>query len=78
MISSAVQGGGGASVHVAIFLIRRLFNGIGVRFMLLLVPLYYCEIAPTEARGKMVANHGFLIVSGHMDGTKILVSFFQY
>ena len=65
-------------MHVAIFLIRRLFNGIGVRFMLLLVPLYYCEIAPTEARGKMVANHGFLIVSGHMDGTKILVSFFQY
>lgn len=63
IISNAIQGG---SVHVAMFLVGRLFNGIGVGLMLALVPLYQCEIAPAEARGQMVASHGLLIVSGHV------------
>lgn len=55
----------GVWVHVAIILVGRLFNGIGVGLMLVLVPLYQCEIAPAEVCGKMAASHGLLVVSGH-------------
>ncbi|KAL2851878.1 general substrate transporter [Aspergillus pseudoustus] len=62
IVSSAVQGG---SVHIAMFLVGRFFNGVGVGLMLALVPLYQCEIAPAQVRGQMVSSHGLLIVTGH-------------
>ncbi|KAJ5113836.1 hypothetical protein N7456_002370 [Penicillium angulare] len=62
IVSSALQG---RSIHVAMFLVGRFFNGIGVGLMLALVPLYQCEISPAEVRGRMVASHGMLIVTGH-------------
>lgn len=63
IVSSAVQGG---SVHIAMFLVGRFFNGVGVGLMLALVPLYQCEIAPADVRGQMVSSHGLLIVTGHV------------
>lgn len=65
-------------MHVAMFLVGRLFNGIGVDLMLELVPLYQCEIAPVEARGKMVASHGLLIVSGHVGELDIFITFMKF
>ncbi|KXJ88653.1 general substrate transporter [Microdochium bolleyi] len=61
-ISSAIQGG---SVHVAMFLVGRFFNGIGVGALLALVPVYMVEISPAETRGLLVGSHGFLVVTGH-------------
>ncbi|KAJ5743398.1 hypothetical protein N7533_010500 [Penicillium manginii] len=55
----------GGSVHIAMFLIDRLLSGVGVGFMVSLVPIYQSEISPAEARGRMVGSHGFLIVTGY-------------
>ncbi|KAL3420023.1 hypothetical protein PVAG01_08522 [Phlyctema vagabunda] len=62
VISSAIQGG---SVHVAMFLIGRFLNGVGVGALLTLVPVYMVEISPAERRGLLVGSHEFLIVTGH-------------
>ncbi|KAH7386664.1 general substrate transporter [Phaeosphaeria sp. MPI-PUGE-AT-0046c] len=62
VISSAIQGG---AAHVAMFLIGRFLNGVGVGALLALVPVYMVEISPAETRGLLVGSHGFLVVTGH-------------
>jgi MFS family permease len=66
VISSAIQGG---AVHIAMFLIGRFLNGIGVGALLALVPVYMVEISPAATRGLLVGSHGFLIVTGHVSAT---------
>ncbi|KAM0713409.1 hypothetical protein Q7P37_010371 [Cladosporium fusiforme] len=54
-----------ASVHIAMLLVGRFFNGIAVGMVDVSVPIYQSEISPPKVRGRMVGSHGFLIVSGY-------------
>ncbi|KAF2021156.1 general substrate transporter [Aaosphaeria arxii CBS 175.79] len=62
VVSAAIQAG---SVHIAMFLVGRFFNGIGVGMVDVAVPLYQAEVSPAKTRGRMVGSHGFLIVCGY-------------
>ncbi|KAF9698416.1 hypothetical protein EKO04_003944 [Ascochyta lentis] len=62
VITAAIQAG---SVHIAMFLTARFFNGVGVGMMDVTVPLYQTEVSPAASRGRMVGSHGFLIVCGY-------------
>ncbi|CAG9955462.1 unnamed protein product [Clonostachys rosea f. rosea IK726] len=54
-----------ASVHVAMLLIGRFINGIGIGMIDVAVPIYQSEISPARVRGRMVGSHGFLVVCGY-------------
>lgn len=69
IVSAIIQG---ASVHVAMFLVGRLFNGIGVGMINVAVPLYQSELSPAKQRGRMVGSHGFLVVCGYVSASFIL------
>lgn len=62
IISAIIQG---ASVHIAMFLIGRFLNGVGVGMMDVIVPIYQSEVSPAKNRGRMVGSHGFLVVCGY-------------
>lgn len=63
VISAAIQVG---SVHIAMFLMGRFINGVGVGMMDVSVPIYQSEISPASSRGRMVGSHGFLVVVGYV------------
>ncbi|KAK4947592.1 hypothetical protein LTR10_013538 [Elasticomyces elasticus] len=62
VISAILQG---AAVHIAMFLVGRFFNGLGVGAIDVAVPLYQSELSPAKQRGRMVGSHGFLVVCGY-------------
>lgn len=49
-----------------IFIIYRIFGGIGVGLASMLSPLYIAEIAPANSRGKLVSLNQLAIVGGFM------------
>lgn len=63
IISAILQG---AAVHIAMFLIGRFVNGLGVGAIDVAVPLYQSELSPAKQRGRMVGSHGFLVVCGYV------------
>ncbi|KAH7252798.1 general substrate transporter [Fusarium tricinctum] len=65
IISAALQAG---SVHVAMLLIGRFLNGIGIGMIDVAVPIYQAEISPASKRGRMVGSHGFLVTKQAMAG----------
>lgn len=74
VVSAAIQTG---SVHIAMFLVGRFLNGIGVGMMDVSVPIYQSEVSPARSRGRMVGSHGFLVVVGYVSGDNIPFSFVQ-
>ncbi|QKX58701.1 uncharacterized protein TRUGW13939_05828 [Talaromyces rugulosus] len=62
IVSAAIQAG---SVHIAMLLVGRFFNGMGSGMINVIVPLYQSEVSPPKMRGRMVGSHGFLIVVGY-------------
>ncbi|KAG7195221.1 uncharacterized protein KQ657_003747 [Scheffersomyces spartinae] len=42
--------------NLAVFTVGRVFSGLGVGVLLTVVPLYQCEISPSEERGKLVCG----------------------
>ncbi|KAK6371786.1 hypothetical protein LTS17_008609 [Exophiala oligosperma] len=62
IISAILQG---AAVHIAMFLVGRFLNGLGVGAIDVAVPLYQSELSPAKQRGRMVGSHGFLVVCGY-------------
>jgi MFS family permease len=58
-----------ASVHVAMLLIGRFINGIGIGMIDVAVPIYQSEISPARVRGRMVGSHGFLVVCGYVSSS---------
>ncbi|KAM0323528.1 hypothetical protein ACHAQA_008809 [Verticillium albo-atrum] len=63
VLSAALQGG---SVHIAMLLLARFLNGIGIGMIDVAVPIYQSEISPAKVRGRMVGTHGFLVVTGYV------------
>lgn len=63
IVSAAIQA---SSVHIAMLLVGRFFNGLGSGMINAIVPLYQSEVSPPKMRGRMVGSHGFLIVVGYV------------
>ncbi|KFZ16138.1 hypothetical protein V501_02371 [Pseudogymnoascus sp. VKM F-4519 (FW-2642)] len=63
IVSAIIQG---ASVHIAMFLVGRFLNGVGVGMIDVIVPIYQLEVSPAKNRGRMVGSHGFLVVCGYV------------
>lgn len=53
------------SANIAMFLAARTITGIGVGMFVTLVPIFQSEIAPPAARGFLVGQHGFILVTGY-------------
>ncbi|KIW78865.1 hypothetical protein Z517_08704 [Fonsecaea pedrosoi CBS 271.37] len=54
-----------ASVHMAMFLVGRTIGGAGSGMIVVSVPIYQSEVSPAAQRGRMVGQHGFLLVAGY-------------
>lgn len=63
IISAAIQAG---SVNIAMFLVGRGLNGLGVGFMNCTIPTYISEISPPSQRGRVVGSHGFIICCAYV------------
>lgn len=63
IVSAAIQAG---SVHIAMFIVGRFINGVGVGMMNCTIPTYISEISPPNQRGRVVSSHGILIASGYV------------
>jgi sugar porter (SP) family MFS transporter len=73
VVGGALQAG---SVDVAMFIVARLISGFGIGMIVMLVPLWQCEVAPPHARGLLVGLHGVSINIGYTSSTWIGVGFF--
>ncbi|OAP59202.1 hypothetical protein AYL99_06500 [Fonsecaea erecta] len=62
LITGALQAG---SVHIAMYLVGRFFNGLTVGWINCCVPVYISEISPAGERGRIVGAHGFIICVGY-------------
>ena len=63
LVSAAIQAG---SVNIAMFLVGRGLNGLGVGFINCAIPTYISEISPPAQRGRIVGSHGFIICSAYV------------
>jgi MFS family permease len=61
IIGSALSAG---AVQIAMFIVGRFVVGLGVGFLLVLVPLYESEITPHDKRGLLVGLHGVMLCVG--------------
>ena len=68
IISAALQAG---AVHIAMFLVGRCLNGLGVGFINTAIPTYISEISPPAQRGRIVGSHGFIICVSYVSTTSI-------
>ncbi|KAH8697583.1 general substrate transporter [Talaromyces proteolyticus] len=62
ILGGALQGG---AVNIAMLLVGRTLGGFAVGILMVLIPLFQCEIAPPAARGFLVSQHGVVIVFGY-------------
>lgn len=62
VIGGALQAG---SVHIAMFLVARFITGFGIGGLVMLVPLWQSEVAPSHSRGLLVGLHGVSILAGY-------------
>ncbi|RSM18688.1 hypothetical protein CDV31_002408 [Fusarium ambrosium] len=62
VISAAIQA---ASVHIAMFLVGRFFNGLAAGMINATIPVYQSETSPAQNRGRLVSTHGIFLVLGY-------------
>lgn len=72
LVSAALQAG---SVHIAMFLVARFFNGLSIGWINCSVPTYISEISPASQRGRIVGSHGFIICCGYVSSFILSLSF---
>jgi len=69
MIASAISILGGAlaagSVHVAMLIVVRTIQGLGLGALATLTPIYLSECATASKRGMLTGLHGFFLVAGY-------------
>ncbi|CAK7267422.1 hypothetical protein SEPCBS119000_002538 [Sporothrix epigloea] len=65
-----------AAMNLAMFLVFRFVNGLGIGILLALVPLYQSEVAPPHNRGLMVGFHGVVVTLGYFGGSWIGFGFY--
>jgi MFS family permease len=53
------------SVHVAMLIVVRILQGIGLGALAMMVPVYLAEASTPAKRGLLTGLHGFFLVSGY-------------
>lgn len=74
IVSAALQAG---SVHIAMFLVARFLNGIGVGMINSTIPVYISEISPAAQRGRLVGSHGFIICCAYVRITPVCLKLYS-
>ncbi|KIW74526.1 hypothetical protein Z517_11296 [Fonsecaea pedrosoi CBS 271.37] len=72
MIAGALQAG---SVHIAMFLVARVLNGIGAGIIIANTPVYMSEIAPAHTRGILVSFQGISITGAYIFSSVFALAF---
>ncbi|KAK5268355.1 hypothetical protein LTR99_004241 [Exophiala xenobiotica] len=72
MVAAALQAG---SVHIAMFLAARVFNGIGAGMIITNTPVYMSEISPAHTRGLMVSSQGVSITLAYIVSSLLALAF---
>ncbi|KAI0121882.1 general substrate transporter [Daldinia grandis] len=71
-IGSLIFGAGaaleGASIHIAMFIVGRVIEGIGEGLYLSVLVVYICEISPPRSRGALTTGPQLLITLGLVTG----------
>jgi MFS family permease len=62
MIGGALAAG---SVHIAMLIVVRIFQGAGLGALATLTPVYLVESSTAAKRGMLTGLHGFFLVSGY-------------
>ena len=62
MIGGALAAG---SVHIAMLIVVRIFQGAGLGALATMTPVYLSESATAQKRGMLTGLHGFFLVSGY-------------
>lgn len=69
MVASVLSLIGGAlvagSVHIAMFIVVRVLQGVGLGALATLTPVYLNEASTPSKRGLLTGMHGFFLVSGY-------------
>jgi MFS family permease len=63
MVAAALQAG---SVHLAMFMVARVLNGIGAGILITNTPVYMSEVAPAHTRGLLVSAQGIAITAAYV------------
>ena len=53
------------SVHIAMLIVVRILQGMGLGALATLVPIYLAEASTPDKRGMLTGLHGFFLVSGY-------------
>jgi pentatricopeptide repeat protein len=72
IVSGALQAG---SVHIAMFIVARMFCGISAGILISNCPVYMSEISPPHIRGMLVSNHAISIVSAYIFSSLMALAF---
>jgi MFS family permease len=72
MLAAALQAG---SVHIAMFLVARVLNGIGAGMIIANTPVYMSEIAPAHTRGLLVSCQGIAITGAYIVSSLVALGF---
>jgi MFS family permease len=72
MIAAALQAG---SVHIAMFLVARVLNGLGAGMIIANTPVYMSEIAPAHTRGILVSCQGVSITAAYIVSSLVALWF---
>jgi MFS family permease len=72
MVAGALQAG---SVHLAMFLVARVLNGIGAGIIIANTPVYMSEIAPAHTRGVLVSFQGISITGAYIVSALFALAF---
>ena len=71
-IAAALQAG---SVHIAMFLIARVLNGLGAGMIIANTPVYLSEISPAHTRGLLVSAQGICITLAYIVSSAFALGF---
>ena len=73
MVAAALQAG---SVHIAMFLVARVLNGLGAGMIIANTPVYMSEISPAHTRGLLVSCQGVAITAAYIVSSIIAFGFY--
>ena len=71
-VAAALQAG---SVHIAMFLVARFFNGFGAGMIIANTPVYMSEISPAHTRGLLVSAQGMAITGAYIVSSLVAFGF---
>lgn len=72
-VAAALQAG---SIHIAMFLVARVLNGLGAGMIIANTPVYMSEISPAHTRGILVSCQGVSITGAYIVSSIVALCFY--